>query len=190
MQLPIFPLPVFLLPGGITRLRIFEPRYLKMISIATQSHGFVIELTASVTDSQAWGSWVDVINFDQGDDGILIVDVKCKSLVTIGKKTVDNDKLAYALVTEQPHWTSDISCLDQDELTQELLSVFEKNHQLSRLYQDKFIDQSSWVVARWLEILPVELASKALFFQPNSYENAIKFLTSIVSEQQVNQCVD
>ncbi len=32
VNLPIFPLPVFLLPKGVTRLRIFEERYLKMVA--------------------------------------------------------------------------------------------------------------------------------------------------------------
>jgi len=41
VTLPIFPLPVFLLPGGVTKLRIFEPRYLKMVSTASSGQGFV-----------------------------------------------------------------------------------------------------------------------------------------------------
>ena len=36
IELPLFPLSIFLLPGGITRLRIFEPRYLKMVAIASR----------------------------------------------------------------------------------------------------------------------------------------------------------
>ena len=69
LNLPIFPLPVFLLPNGITRLRIFEPKYLKMIKIATKGQGFVITPNYKETNSSdvIWGSQVEVINFDQGE---------------------------------------------------------------------------------------------------------------------------
>ena len=65
LTLPIFPLPVFILPGGIIRLRIFEPRYLKMIKIATQGEGFVIWLNPQTSEKPMikWGSWVEVVKF-------------------------------------------------------------------------------------------------------------------------------
>ena len=70
-NLPIFPLSVFLLPEGMTKLRIFEPRYLKMVSIASKGQGFVIWAKGdnkSISDSP-WGSWVEIINFDKAEDG-------------------------------------------------------------------------------------------------------------------------
>lgn len=83
--LPIFPLPVFLLPNGITRLRIFEPRYLKLVKIASTEQGFIILLQSEKPETTdiTWGSWVEIINFDSGEDGVLEIDVKCKSLVKI-----------------------------------------------------------------------------------------------------------
>ena len=41
MRLPLFPLNVYLLPGGILPLRLFEPRYLRMLSLS-QAHGFAL----------------------------------------------------------------------------------------------------------------------------------------------------
>ena len=64
MILPVFTLPIFLLPDGHTRIRVFEPRYLKLVRIASQNHGFVIY--NSDKHNEDVGSLVDIINFEQG----------------------------------------------------------------------------------------------------------------------------
>ena len=43
MKRAIFPLPVFILPEGATKLRIFEQRYLDMVKEAAKDNtGFVV----------------------------------------------------------------------------------------------------------------------------------------------------
>ena len=82
MNIPIFPLSIYLLPQGITRLRIFEQRYLNMVKNVHKTNGFVISYYQDSPNLDieskisAWGSWVEIVNFMQGDDGILVIDVK------------------------------------------------------------------------------------------------------------------
>ena len=180
--LPIFPLPVFLLPNGITRLRIFEPRYLKLVKIASTEQGFIILLQSEkseVTDIK-WGSWVEIINFDSGEDGVLEIDVKCKSLVKILSINSSVDKLQFGCVTEILHWSQKTKTTQFNALSESLEAVFDSDEILNALYHDKPTDNKSWVVARWLELLPVNLAVKSSFILEHTYQDAEKFVQSII----------
>lgn len=193
LHLPIFPLPIFLLPGGITRLRIFEQRYLKMIRIASKENGFVIashsikndnKSTVSIKD-QEWGSWVEIINFDQGDDGVLEVDVKCKYLVHLLSIEKDEDNLHFSTVKIIPHWCQrDINDVNTP-LLNALASVFEQSSLLKNLYKNDMTDNTSWVIARWLEILPISLEVKTLFSKPDSFQIAQELVHSILSSNKM-----
>jgi Lon protease-like protein len=182
INLPIFPLPVFLLPEGVTRLRIFEPRYLKMIRVATQDQGFVI--LSNYKEAQLieniWGSWVEIINFDQGKDGILEVDVKCKSLVNIIHAIKDHDSLYFGDTSYLEHWPKKKKVPSIDELSTSLQGVFENNELLNQLYPIKHINNAYWVVARWLELLPVNETFKSIFIEKNSFKQAKDFIQNII----------
>lgn len=186
LTLPIFPLPVFILPGGIIRLRIFEPRYLKMIKIATQGEGFVIWLNPQTSEKPMikWGSWVEVVNFDQGKDGVLEIDVKCKALVDIQSVKKDLDNLHFGVVRETAHWSQNSDEYSVSELGNSLEEVFVNDKMLNELYADKYSQNTNWVVARWLEILPVKVAVKSDFVVVHNYEEAKTFVQSIISQNK------
>jgi Lon protease-like protein len=196
ITLPIFPLPLILLPEGMTKLRIFEPRYLKMVSTALTGQGFVIWLKDKNTRSNirsslspdesstttVWGSWVEIINFDQGDDGILEIDVKCKSLVALNNISHKRDNLSFADVSNLSHWSE--MCVDKDNenLSTVLASVFAENESLNGLYSQKKLSDTHWVLARWLEILPMELNVKKALVVSYSFKEAKAFVESIIFE--------
>jgi len=184
IHLPIFPLPVFLLPEGITRLRIFEARYLKMVSVAAQGQGFVICLKSKEEQltNKMWGSWVDIINFDQGKDGILEVDVKCKSLVELQSVTKSADDLYYSSVTHLEHWSTTLIETDPsiDKLSKSLSDVFEKNNMLMELYPKIPQENGAWIVARWLELLPIVHTSKNNMVNKYDFEQAKDFVNTII----------
>lgn len=186
ITLPIFPLPVFLLPEGVTKLRIFEPRYLKMISVASSGQGFVIWLndqsinTGINDDTLLWGSWVDIINFNQGDDGVLEIDVKCKSLVVINSVTQSANSFNVAQVSDIKHWSQKHADKSSNELARSLAHVFSENENLNELYPIKALDDSHWVLARWLEILPIELNVKSGFVVNYNFQEAKRFVESVI----------
>ena len=185
-NLPIFPLNLFLLPDGVTRLRIFERRYLKMISIAAKGQGFVILLTEANSPEkkhQNWGSWVEVINFNQGDDGVLEVDVKCKSLVNLISIRKDTDMLCHGDVFDFSHWSVSEATQNMDTLSLSLIEFFESNHILNDLYVEKRMDSPTWVVARWLELLPMNQLSKAQFVESFSFEQAQQFVHDVIFQE-------
>ena len=183
-NLPIFPLSVFLLPEGMTKLRIIEQRYLKMVSIASKGQGFVICAKGdnkSISDSP-WGSWVEIINFDKAEDGLLEIDVKCKSLVMIKSRETNNDNLHFGDVTEIAHWSQTKVDRSISELSLCLEDVFDNNEFLDQLYPEKILNNPSWVISRWLELLPVTLDIKASFVVEHNFEEAKDFVQSVITK--------
>ena len=182
INLPIFPLSVFLLPEGMTKLRIFEPRYLKMVSIALKGQGFIIWASEDdrTLSNTSWGSWVEVINFDQGSDGVLEIDVKCISLVAIKSLETDSDNLLFGDVTKIAHWSQTKIDISLNELSKCLDDVFANNTDLNDLYLKKETDSAGWVIARWLELLPVNLNIKASFVVEHNFDEAKDFVQSVI----------
>jgi len=174
----MFPLSVFLLPGGITRLRIFEARYLRMVGLA--SDGFVIVPNIDNQQGLRWGSWVEIINFDQGEDGILEIDVRCKSLVEITVVDVADDQLTFVDTQAMTHWSQKQASTDLGKLTGSLSSLIDNNALLQDLYVDKTMANPYWVIARWLELLPIPLEVKHQFISPRSYQEAKKLVNSVI----------
>jgi Lon protease-like protein len=184
LNLPIFPLDIFLLPEGVTRLKIFEPKYLKMVATASQGKGFVISLASNNVSLPAklWGSWVKIINFGKDLNGILEVDVKCKSLVEIISVSLEVDNLYHGNVIDVKHW-SDVH-LDPsiNTLSRSLIKVFNNNTILNELYPIKSTNNPSWVVSRWLEILPVDESTRNIFIEKSSFIQAKEFVEEIISK--------
>lgn len=182
LTLPIFPLPVFLLPNGVTRLRIFEPRYLKLVKIATTKQGFVILLNSESLPLPKiiWGSWVEIINFDQDEGGVLEIDVKCKSLVRLLSIFQTDEELQFSSISEIKHWSQKIERTQFNALSASLETVFENNKKLSGLYHHKPTNNTHWVVARWLELLPIKLEIKNTFIYDHNFQEAENFVQSII----------
>ena len=77
-ELPLFPLNAVLFPGGPLPLRIFEPRYLDMVSrCMREQSGFAVVLlgegeeAASATTFAATGTEARIVDFDRLEGGLL-----------------------------------------------------------------------------------------------------------------------
>lgn len=78
LHIPLFPLNTVLFPGGVLPLRVFEPRYMDMVSACMkQQSGFGVCLILSGKEvgeaavTYEVGSLVRIIDWDQRDDGML-----------------------------------------------------------------------------------------------------------------------
>ncbi len=180
MRIPVFPLPVFLLPGGMTRLNIFEPRYLKMVKVASQGEGFVIQTTGTGGPLSEFGSWVQITNFGQSQNGLLQIDVLCKGLVLLSQAARDPDQLLWAQASPVAHWPAELTGSASPLFAASLQQCLQQNEQLSSLYSSPLFEQESWVVARWLEIAPIANSYKVLFYLPDSYPKAVALLSEIL----------
>ncbi len=78
LHIPLFPLNTVLFPGGVLPLRVFEPRYMDMVSACMkQESGFGVCLILSgkevgeAATTYDVGTYVRIIDWDQRDDGML-----------------------------------------------------------------------------------------------------------------------
>lgn len=85
-QLPIFPLTSQVLPEGRMKLRIFEPRYIRLVKDSLQNDAeFVIAMfdndkSPSEEDYiRPYGTSVKIIDFEPRDDGLLGITVEGKA---------------------------------------------------------------------------------------------------------------
>ena len=188
MQLGYFPLPVFLLPGGITKLRVFEQRYIRLVQEAAGDTGFAITCPLMSFDPSCdeynWGSWVKIVDFETGDDGLLHIDVQCIEMVKLKDLTIDDDGLKRGNVELYRHWAENLDA-DRSEdniLSQPLRHLFEQHTFLQNLYKQPLFESQPWVVSRWLELIPLQDEDKNRFVDPCSFEQAKDFVLDILKK--------
>lgn len=193
MKRALFPLPIFLLPGGRTRLRVFEPRYKRLVKESAGSVGFVImpfDNLPNLDDELCrWGSLVSIIDFETGEDGLLNIDVECTAMVDVYQFEIEEDGLKRGeCEPKDEHWpaaTIDPEFAVSDDycrLSDNLNSVFVHNPELAELYDETRFDSAKWVCQRWLELLPLKRQEQNIFAQSKSFKRAFQFLSSIVFE--------
>lgn len=182
MKLAVFPLPIFLLPGGITRLRIFEPRYIRMVKEAATGSGFILSQydKAQLLETSPWGNWVEIVNFETLEDGLLGIDVKSKGLVALHDIEFDNEKLRYAYITQTQHWQEQPHDDTSLALAKQLKVIFKHNPDFAQLYPEKMYDSPNWICARLLEVLPLSLQQKETFINQKSFHHCLEFLKQFI----------
>ena len=161
-ELAVFPLRVVLFPGGVLPLRIFEPRYLGMVSrCLKRDEPFVVVLALPGGEPgrlrcAAVGTTARIVDFGRAQDGLLTLRTMGEARVRLGPLQRATDGLAIAATEPMPDEAA-VSLTAADEA---LLSVL---HQL--LPDDapelrgvpRRWDDAEWVSLRGAEQLPLEL---------------------------------
>jgi Lon protease-like protein len=165
VKVPLFPLNTVLFPGGPLPLRIFEPRYLSMVSHCMQNDSpFGVLLIrageeAGPATTHNIGTLARISDWYQGSDGLL-------GITAIGEERF---RLLSTTLQEDGFTVGDVQVLENEaklplpdehqEMASILAGVLED---LGRLYEslDKHFDDASWVTSRFLEILPIDLEEK------------------------------
>ena len=164
--MPLFPLSAHLLPGGRLSLRIFEPRYVRMVKEACANNtGFgvcMINAKGSKELNQhilPIGTYAKVVDFDL---------------------LPEKDELRIGECEWLSEWTLPADKQLVSPINERLIEIFEKYQELRNLYVTPHFDDPIWVIYRWLELLPVNAEQKQLLLQNNDCVKAISFLTQLV----------
>ncbi|KZN61176.1 hypothetical protein N473_22805 [Pseudoalteromonas luteoviolacea CPMOR-1] len=190
MKRALFPLSVYILPQGYTRLRIFEPRYLHMVKMAMKEHsGFVLchSDKTSATDVSREGVFVEIVDFSQDSGGQLLIDVYARHRVLISDVTVDDMNLKYGSceTVDKPLWElGSESFVYHERLADLLRDLFVVNTELNDLYKKKNYADPIWVAARWLELLPLTLTQKQKIQSCRTYQAVAGVLFEVFDEQE------
>ncbi len=162
-EVMLFPLTSVVLPEGKMKLRIFEPRYTRMVKeCSSQNMGFGVCLVGSEGDQRevgnvcSVGTLVRIVDFERLNDGLLGITVVGEKRFNVKRVRADADGLRHAEVEWMENWAVPTGHCSFNYLSQQLAHVYEEFPQLGRLYSHRFYDDPTWVTQRWLELLPLD----------------------------------
>ncbi len=163
---PVFPLKSVLLPGGILPLRIFEPRYVDMVSHCLRNDsGFVVSLikkgqeTGAAAECYTFATLVKIIDWKQYPDGLLGITAKGYNKVRILHQEVQNDQLIIGDVESFPNEPHSDLPIEFESLSSMLKRILKELGSPYPAEAKNFTD-AEWVAGRLVELLPLELTQK------------------------------
>jgi Lon protease-like protein len=185
VHIPIFPLNTVLFPGGPLPLRIFEPRYIDMVSASMKSDTpFGVLLIkdgeeAGPATTYEVGTLAKITDFYQGSDGLLgvtalggqrfrlISNERQHNGLNIGEVELIDAEAALPLPVEY---------LALPEMLSNVLD------DLGRLYeaQDRQYEDAVWVTYRFLEILPIDLIQKQISLESSDTLARLKLVDELL----------
>jgi uncharacterized protein len=163
-SLPIFPLGLVLNPGGYTRLRIFEPRYLDMVRECTRQQkgfGMCAVLPAPGSDQRGIctiGTEAKIIDFDLLPDGLLGIEVLGQHRFRIQHLHGRDNGLNVADVEDIPDEPI-IPVPAEFGLLSDIVAGVLNEDKRQPLGRDQ-LDNASWVGFRLSELLAIELRER------------------------------
>jgi len=187
MTVPLFPLNTVDFPEGETQLRLFEPRYIDMVSECFRMDtGFGIcliregEEAGQVAEFFPTGTYVKVIDWDQMDDGLLGITVKGEQRFKVERSEIREDNLC----------VGDVIWLDEDnELLpvpyqgfSDLLKEIANRHELSFLLESERFDEANWVSERLADLLPFELSAKQALLEMDNPLNRFDYIQRLLEK--------
>ncbi|BBM02140.1 LON peptidase substrate-binding domain-containing protein [Microbulbifer sp. GL-2] len=159
-QIPLFPLNMALYPGVTLPLRIFEQRYLHLVSESLKSDsGFGVVLIRSggeVGHASVWplGVYVRIVDWSQGEGGLLNVQVVGRRRFRITGTERADDGLLLGEVEWLPNDAPKPIPVDCDGLMVVLDELKERAEMLSLKFDNvDSADALSWQLA---QLLPLE----------------------------------
>jgi Lon protease-like protein len=191
---PLFPLRTVLFPGGPLPLRIFEPRYLDMISrcmkesvpfgVVMLSDG--VEVGGQQVTTEGTGTLATICDWYQGNDGLLGITALGVDRFRLLATQREDDGL-YMAEIEILRAEPEVSLPPQYILMADLLRAIIED--LGRLYEtvEKHYDDASWVGFRFAEILPLDLASKQYCLELKSAVTRLEYLQPLLRQFRKEQ---
>jgi len=191
LQIPIFPLHSVLLPDGVLPLRIFEPRYLDMVSNCMKSSskfGICLIKEGSEVGKPAefydHGTLAIIDYWHMRTDGILGVTAHGKERFRIISQEIQNDKLTTAHIEIFPEQTTEQATPLPDEYSRlaEMLEHIIKQLGYPFLRLKHKYDDANWVSSRLTELLPISLEQKQICLEINDPIKRLEQITMVIKD--------
>lgn len=185
MQVPLFPLNTVLFPGGPLPLRIFESRYLDMISRCMKEDGpFGVLLIRDGAETgpaktHSVGTLARVVDWYQGSDGILGVTAVGEQRFRLLEAERQPDGLNVGEVSLIPDVQSVPMPAGHEATVDIVANVMDE---LGLLYEglERRSDDAAWVVYRLAEILPIGLERKQACLEATDVLQSLEELESLI----------
>ena len=185
MQIPLFPLSTVLFPGGPLPLRVFEPRYLDMISSCMKSDTpfGVLLIREGEEAGQAStfdvGTLAQISDWYQGSDGLLGVTAIGEQRFRLLSSERQHDGLNIGEIELIPA-EADMTLPDEYGAMPHILSNVLDD--LGRLYEslERRFDDAVWVTYRFIEILPIDLEQKQECLESSDTQARLKLVHELL----------
>jgi Lon protease-like protein len=171
-DLPLFPLRTVLFPGGLLELKIFETRYLDLMSLCLREQApfGVVALKSGHEARQAServelhevGTLAELIDVDSAQVGILHVRCRGGTRFAVGATRQEKDGLWRAETTaigDDPPTAPAASHADIVKSLADAIATLAAQDARPFLEPHR-LDDAGWVANRWCEILPFPLEAK------------------------------
>ena len=180
--LPLFPLNTVLFPGGPLRLRIFEPRYLDMVSrCMREDSGFGVALLVAGREAGGPAQTVEIgtlariVDFEQLDDGLLGITARGERRFRIMHVRQESDGLNVCEV----EWREEEARAEvppQHAVLAELLR--RALEQIGEAYGEvtPAYDDATWVGMRLAELLPLVASERQEILELNDGPERLQWL--------------
>lgn len=184
-SLPLFPLSSIVMPGGLLPLRLFERRYLDMVTECfREGTGFGVCLlksgdeTSGLSEPYERGTTVSIIDFDQGSDGLLHITGKGEVEFRLNQYHQLDDGLFVGDVVYLEPEPATAMTPEFEALAKKLeviLSYVEPGIQ----YPEQHLDDADWVCHRLLELLPLTPPNKMELLELDSNTKRLQAFASM-----------
>jgi len=171
--LPLFPLQTVLFPGGLLALKVFEARYVDLVSSCLRTRqpfgvlclkqGGETERSAAAVEMEEVGVLAGIDEVDAEQPGIL--NIRCTGAQRFRRS-------AAPVQLDNGLWTSPVTLIEEDlphlpgpAMLQTVRALAGAIKTLAEQGRSPFalpfrLDDAGWVANRWCELLPVSLAAK------------------------------
>ena len=180
--IPIFPLQRVVFPDSVLRLQIFEQRYLDMIARQlSQQQGFGVALikkgteTGIVATSFPVGTYVNIVDFEQKENGLLLITCIGQQRFRINSHTIMPDRLLSAQVSWLDNIPHRAISKQQLELAH-LLTDLSKHPQVDILDVPERWSEIGFILERLVEYMPVNERQKQAVLEESDLDMRIAIL--------------
>lgn len=192
-EIALFPLGTVLFPGGLLPLRVFEQRYMQMVSAclrASEPFGVCLiregkEVGAPAVPHSV-GCLARIAQWDMQQLGVLNIVARGERRFRILERRVQADGLARAdieLLAEE----SDEAVSEDSALGVRLLRAIVDEGAGGRIEEPFRFDSASWVSARLAEVLPLPPAMKQKLLETDQGARRLDAICDFLREQQLER---
>lgn len=186
MDIPLFPLRTVLFPGGPLPLRIFESRYIDMISRCMKSDTpfGVLLIREGQEDGMATtyevGTLANISDWYQGSDGLLGVTAAGGQRFRLlsGRRQADGLNVGTVeVIPPEPDLPLPEEYASMKKILENVLD------DLGRLYEslERRFDDAVWVTYRLIEILPIDLEQKQCLLESSDTMARLKLIDELLN---------
>lgn len=170
--LPLFPLNTVLFPGGLLTLKVFEARYLDLMTLCLRERspfgvvalvkGSEVRQAGQTQQFETVGCLAELIDCDSPGPGILHIRCRGSHRFSLRAPHQSDEGLWLAEAERLPDDPAMAPTADQAETVAALgraITALEGQGHLPMLPPVR-LDDAAWVANRWCELLPIPLAAR------------------------------